>query len=56
LKKPNLDPENIKKYQPILDLPFLSNLFEKAVAQQFTAYLKTKNVYEMLQSGFRPPS
>jgi hypothetical protein len=31
-----------------------SQMFEKAVAQQLTAFLKTNNVYEMLQSGFRP--
>uniref|UniRef100_A0A8C7PYQ5 Reverse transcriptase domain-containing protein n=1 Tax=Oncorhynchus mykiss TaxID=8022 RepID=A0A8C7PYQ5_ONCMY len=54
LKKPNLDPENIKNYRPISNLPFLSTFFEKAVAQQLTAFLKTNNVYEMLQSGFRP--
>uniref|UniRef100_A0A8C7KH24 Reverse transcriptase domain-containing protein n=1 Tax=Oncorhynchus kisutch TaxID=8019 RepID=A0A8C7KH24_ONCKI len=46
LKKPN--------YRPISNLPFLSNILEKAVAQQLTAFLKTNNVYEILQSGFRP--
>uniref|UniRef100_A0A8K9X6N2 Reverse transcriptase domain-containing protein n=1 Tax=Oncorhynchus mykiss TaxID=8022 RepID=A0A8K9X6N2_ONCMY len=54
LKKPNLDPENIKNYRPISNLPFLSKMLEKAVAQQLTAFLKTNNVYEKLQSGFRP--
>uniref|UniRef100_A0A8C7RA04 Reverse transcriptase domain-containing protein n=1 Tax=Oncorhynchus mykiss TaxID=8022 RepID=A0A8C7RA04_ONCMY len=54
LKKPNLDPENIKNYRPISNLPFLSKILEKAVAQQLTAFLKTNNVYEMLKSGFRP--
>ena len=54
LKKTNLVPENIKKYQPISSLPFLSTFLEKAVAQQLTAFLKTNNPYEMLQSGFRP--
>ena len=54
LKKPNLDPENIKNYRPISNLPFLSKKNLKAVAQQLTAFLKTTNVYEMLQSGFRP--
>ena len=53
LKKPNLDPENIK-HRPISNLPFLSNILEKAVAQQLTAFLKTNNVYETLQSGYRP--
>uniref|UniRef100_A0A8K9Y514 Reverse transcriptase domain-containing protein n=1 Tax=Oncorhynchus mykiss TaxID=8022 RepID=A0A8K9Y514_ONCMY len=52
LKKPNLEPENIKK--TILNLPFLSKCLEKAVAQKLTAFLKTNNVYGMLQSGFRP--
>ena len=36
------------------NLPFLSNILEKAVAQQLTAFLKTNNVYEKLQFGFRP--
>ena len=54
-KKPShLDPENIKNDRPISNLPFLSNFFEKAVAQQLTAFLKINNVYEMLQAGFRP--
>uniref|UniRef100_A0A673Y0T8 Reverse transcriptase domain-containing protein n=1 Tax=Salmo trutta TaxID=8032 RepID=A0A673Y0T8_SALTR len=52
--KPNLDPEIIKNYRPISNLPFLSNILEKVVAQQLTAFLKTNNVYETLQSGFRP--
>jgi hypothetical protein len=46
LKKPNLDPENIKNYWPISNLPFLSAILEKAVAQQLTAFLKTNNVYD----------
>jgi hypothetical protein len=54
LKNPNLDPENIENYRPISNLPFLSKCLEKAVAQQLTAFLKTNNVYGMLQSGFRP--
>ena len=45
LKKPNLDRGNIKNYRPISTLPFLSNILEKAVVQQLTAFLKTNNVY-----------
>ena len=52
LKKPNIDLKN--KNMPISNLPFLSKSLEKAVAQQLTAFLKTSNVYETLQSGFRP--
>ena len=40
LKKPNLDPENIKNYRPISNPAFLSKSLEKAV----TAFLKTNNV------------
>ena len=54
LKKSNLDPENIKNNRPISNLPFLSKNFEKAVAQQLSAFLKTNNVYKTLLSGFRP--
>ena len=54
LKKPNLNPENINNYWPILNLPFLSTFFEKAVEPQLTAFLKTNNVYKELHSGFRP--
>ena len=44
LKMPNLDPENIKNNQPISNLPFLSKMLEKAVAQQLTDFLNTNNV------------
>uniref|UniRef100_A0A8C7LTE2 Reverse transcriptase domain-containing protein n=1 Tax=Oncorhynchus mykiss TaxID=8022 RepID=A0A8C7LTE2_ONCMY len=54
LKKPNLNPENVKNYRPISNLPFLSKMLEKAVVQQLTTFLKTNNVYKMLQYGFRP--
>uniref|UniRef100_A0A674E7E7 Reverse transcriptase domain-containing protein n=1 Tax=Salmo trutta TaxID=8032 RepID=A0A674E7E7_SALTR len=52
LKKPNLDPEIIKTIKKIKQK--LTKKCEKAVAQQLTAFLKTNNVYETLQSGFRP--
>jgi hypothetical protein len=55
LKKPNLDPENIKKRISLYRISHSSpNISEKAVAQQLTAFLKTNNLYEMLQSAFRP--
>jgi hypothetical protein len=53
LKKPNLDPENLKNYRPISNLPFLSKMLEESVARQLTAILKTSNVYETLQFGYR---
>ena len=55
LEKARPWPRKYKKLNwPISNLPFLSNVLEKAVAQQLTAFPKTNNVYEMLQSGFRP--
>ena len=49
-------PKTLKQktlYRLISNLPFLSKTQKKAIAQQLSAYLKTNNVYEMLQSGFR---
>ena len=50
-------PNSLKVIKPLLKkpkLPFLSIKIEKDVAQQLTAFLQTYNVYETLQSGFRP--
>ena len=44
-----------RKYKSAnIESPIPLNKNKKAVAQQLTAFLKTNNVYETLQSGFRP--
>uniref|UniRef100_A0AAR2KHK1 Reverse transcriptase domain-containing protein n=1 Tax=Pygocentrus nattereri TaxID=42514 RepID=A0AAR2KHK1_PYGNA len=54
IKKPNLDPSVLSNYRPISNLPFISKILEKAVAQQLGSYLQRNQIYEKFQSGFRP--
>lgn len=53
LKKPTLDPEVLSNYRPISNLPFISNVVEKAVATYLQDHLKHNNLFEKFQSGFR---
>ena len=54
LKKPSLDPIDLKNYRPISKLPFLSKILEKVVLSQVSSYLNTSNILDKFQSGFRP--
>ncbi|MDF4386599.1 reverse transcriptase family protein [Vibrio parahaemolyticus] len=53
LKKPTLDPEVLANYRPISNLPFLSKILEKVVADQLCDFLHDNNLFEEFQSGFR---
>jgi hypothetical protein len=53
LKKKSLDPENLKNYRPISNLPFLSKLLEKVVLQQLLAHLNANNLCNPFQSAYR---
>ena len=53
LKKPTLDPEVLANYRPISNLPFLSKILEKAVANQLCDFLHNNSLFEDFQSGFR---
>ena len=44
----------MSNYRPISNLPFISKILEKAVAQQLSSYLHKNHIYEKFQSGFRP--
>ena len=50
LKKPSLDPNELKDYRPISNLPFLSKLLEKLVLEQFTLHLSTHHLLSINQS------
>ncbi|KAI5085332.1 hypothetical protein C0J45_23157, partial [Silurus meridionalis] len=54
IKKPDLDPCQLSNYRPISNLPFISKILEKVVAQQLCSHLLMNNIFEMYQSGFRP--
>ena len=53
LKKPTLDPEVLANYRPISNLPFLSKILEKVVANQLCDFLHSNSLFDDFQSGFR---
>jgi hypothetical protein len=53
LKKSNLDPENLKNYRPVSNLPFLSKVLERIVLKQLLTHLENHNLFESLQSAYK---
>ena len=53
LKKETLVPDVLANYRPISNLPFISQILEKAVANQLCDYLDSNGLFEDFQSGFR---
>ena len=54
LKKPNLDPLDVKNYRPVSNLPFTSKLIERIICKQLINYLNANNVIPNHQSAYRP--
>ncbi|KAK5918591.1 hypothetical protein CgunFtcFv8_003341 [Champsocephalus gunnari] len=53
LKKPGLDPTDLNNYRPISNLPFLSKILERAVADQLHHHMSNHELYEPFQSAYR---
>ena len=53
LKKANLDPENMKNYRPVSNLPFLTKLIEKEAVRQMNHHMTAYNLHEEHQSAYR---
>jgi len=53
IKKPDLDPADVKNYRPISNLSVLSKLLEKLVARQLIDYLSDNNLLPDRQSDYR---
>ena len=53
LKKTNLDPDFLKNYRPVSNLPFLSKVLERLVLKQLLQHLETHNLLEPFQSAYR---
>ncbi len=54
LKKPGADCNDPENFRPVSNLPFLSKLLEKIVAQQVHTHLMENNLFEQFQSAYRP--
>ena len=50
---PNLDPEVLGNYRPVSNLPYLSKILERAVADQMQANLDTDGLHVKFQSAYR---
>ena len=53
LKKPSLDPSDLKNYRPVSLLPFLAKTLERAIFNQLSSYLNSNNLLDPYQSGFK---
>eukprot|EP00745_Piridium_sociabile_P023788 TRINITY_DN3715_c0_g1_i1.p1 TRINITY_DN3715_c0_g1~~TRINITY_DN3715_c0_g1_i1.p1 ORF type:complete len:1177 (-),score=226.07 TRINITY_DN3715_c0_g1_i1:25-3555(-) len=53
LKKSNLDPNVLKHYRPVSNLPFLSKALERAVLRQLLDHLTRWDMLEPFQSAYR---
>ena len=53
LKKPNLDPEDLKNYRPVSNLSFLSKILEKCVFRQTFSHIEEHGLLEVHQSAYR---
>ena len=53
IKKPDLDPEDVKSYRPISNLTYMSKLIKRMVCRQVTSFLEGNGLLPKHQSGFR---
>ena len=54
LKKSTLDHEEKKNYRPVSNLSYISKILERIVAIQLHEYLRQHQLYEPMQSAYRP--
>jgi len=54
LKKPSLDPKDLKNYRPVSNLSFLSKVLEKIVLAQLFEHLSKHSLLPVMQSAYRP--
>ena len=53
LKKPSLDPNELKNFRPIYNLPFISKIIEKLVLVQISHHLSANNLLNKFQSAYK---
>ena len=52
LKKPTLDSIDLKNYRPILNLSFVSKLFEHVIANRLLTHLSSHDLFAKFQSAY----
>ena len=53
LKKSGLDPNLLKNYRPVSNLPFISKVLEKVVDKRLERHLTDNKLHEGFQSAYR---
>ena len=53
LKKQNLDPGVCNNYRPVSNLPYVSKLLERSVAEQLSSHLNMNKLLDKFQSAYR---
>ena len=53
LKKPSLDKNELKHYRPVANLPFISKVTEKCVANQVNDHVNSHDLGEPMQSAYK---
>jgi len=53
LKKASLDPNCLKNFRPVSNLPFISKILEKVVLKQLNDHKLANNLHEKFQSAYR---
>ena len=53
LKKPTLDPDILKNYRPVSNLPFISKVLEKVVDTRIERHLVENGLHKEFQSAYR---
>ena len=53
LKKSSLNPELLKNYRPISNLPYISKVLERVVFSRLSDYLRENNLLDSRQSAYR---
>ena len=54
LKNPSLDPNDLKNYRLVSNLPFLSKITERIVLSQLNDHLISNKLFSPLQSAYKP--
>ena len=52
LKKPQLDNDDLKNYRPVSNLPYISKLIERVVANQINNHMSAHSLMKPLQSAY----